>query len=88
MPPRWLRRDHDPFDDVDWATFGRTIGGRITALDDDHRDLRAERRWREGGPRPPPTPWPRWQWLSLAGVLLAEAACFVAFFIFIHAHMH
>lgn len=70
-PPRWIARDHDPFDDVDWATFGRTIGGRIRALDDDRPDPEIARRWKEAGKRKLPLPIaPRWHWIGLCLIIL------------------
>ena len=86
-PPRWIARDHDPLDDVDWATFGRTVGGRIRALEDDQPDPEIARRWRNAGRRTL-KPAPRWHWIGLCAILLAEVGLIVGVVVILAQHSH
>jgi hypothetical protein len=79
-PPKWLAPEADPMDDVDWATFGRTVGGRITALDHDEADSRAKRIWKQAGKRTP-LALPRWDWI-LIGVIIAVQIAGIAFLVY------
>ena len=87
LPPKWLRRDSDPMDAVDWATFGRIVGGRIRVFDDPTPDSRAQRLWKEGGKRTPKA-LPRKDWILICVILAAEVGGFGFFIWFIHQHMH
>jgi hypothetical protein len=82
-----MARDHDPFDDVDWTTFGRTIGGRIRALDDDDPDPEIARRWKEAGKRKR-KPEPRWRWITLVAILIVEVCVMFGVFVLLAQHSH
>jgi len=69
-----MARDDDPLGRVDWATFGRTVGGRVRALDDEHPDPEIARRWSEAGKRTLPLVLlPRWRWIALCLILVIVA---------------
>jgi hypothetical protein len=76
LPPRWIAHDRDPFDDIDWSTFGRTVGGRIRVLDNPPSDPGAAARWETAGRRKL-GPAPRWRWIGLAAILFAEAVLII-----------
>jgi hypothetical protein len=88
LPPRWLRRWRDPAN-ADWTTFGRIIGGRIRALDDDGKDSPAKRAWRKGGEwKPELKPTPRWQWILAGTIVTVEVAALALLFYYINQHAH
>lgn len=88
LPPKWLRGGRDPAN-ADWTSFGRIVGGRIRALDDDGKDPPVKRAWRRGGEwKPTPTPAPRWQWILAGMIVTVELAALALLFYYINQHAH